>query len=78
MVPTRPDRGTMAARRSSPQRGSASGGLTGAEIHRLHIASTAVKEYDWTLCSGGPGDASVGPGRAWGRLLRPARGRDDF
>ena len=34
------------------------------------------KEYDWTLCSGGPGDASGGSGRARGRLLRPARGRD--
>ena len=26
--------------------------------------------------SGGPGDASGGSGRARGRLLRPARGRD--
>ena len=31
---------------------------------------------NWTLCSGGPGDASGGSGRARGRLLRPARGRD--
>ena len=33
------------------------------------------EEYDWTLCSGGPGDASGGSGRARGRLLRPERGR---
>ena len=37
---------------------------------------TSSKESDWTLCSGGPGDASGGSGRAQGRLLRPADGRD--
>ena len=42
MVPTRPDRGSMTAR--DGRRPSA--GLTGADIHRLHIASTAVTSND--------------------------------
>ena len=36
---------------------------------------TSTKEYDWTSCSGGPGDASGRSERARGRLLRPAGGR---
>ena len=35
-----------------------------------------LQEYDWTLCSGGPGDALGGSGRARGRPLRPADGPD--
>ena len=35
-----------------------------------------LQENSWTLSSGGSGDTSGGSGRARGRRLRPARGRD--
>ena len=41
-----------------------------AQVGQIVMSS---KAYDWTLCSGGPGDASGGSGRARGRLLRPGR-----
>ena len=48
----------------------------GREVRKKSRIRRNLQEYDWTLCSGGPGDALGGSGRARGRPLRPADGPD--